>query len=202
MKDKSTIIEIIKKRHGNLSLQEIKKILPCLHLKMIRKGEILTSSLSSYIVGFYVVKGLFRVYHVDSIQQESTFLFIKEHQIFGDVNYLFNIQDSTPPITQALEDGLILWADINKLLPIISHDINLRNHFTQEIYQVMGQVYKLYQMHLSEKPELRYLKFIEENQDIIGRLNQKHIASYLGITPESFSRLKSRILLKKKTKTV
>ena len=44
-------------------------------------------------------------------------------------------------------------------------------------------------------PEQRYLSIIIENPEIIKRIHQKHIASYLGITTQSLSRIRKRINL-------
>jgi CRP-like cAMP-binding protein len=47
---------------------------------------------------------------------------------------------------------------------------------------------------LMKTPEERYLDLLEKQPAIIQRTPQKHIASYLGITPQSFSRIRKRIL--------
>lgn len=41
--------------------------------------------------------------------------------------------------------------------------------------------------------EERYVKLLERQPEIVQRTPQKHIASYLGITPESFSRIRKKI---------
>ena len=46
-----------------------------------------------------------------------------------------------------------------------------------------------------ESPEKRYLSFMETRGELLQRVSQKHIASYLGITAVSFSRLKKRIYM-------
>ena len=46
---------------------------------------------------------------------------------------------------------------------------------------------------LSKTPELRYLEMLADRPGIIQRTPNKYIASYLGITPESFSRIRKRI---------
>ena len=46
------------------------------------------------------------------------------------------------------------------------------------------------------KPEQRYLKLQEERPDLINRIPQYHIASYLGIKPETLSRIRKRIVEK------
>ena len=48
-------------------------------------------------------------------------------------------------------------------------------------------------------PEQRYLNLMEKRPDLIQRVPQHQLASYLGVKPQSLSRLKSRILEKSKT---
>ncbi len=47
----------------------------------------------------------------------------------------------------------------------------------------------------SSKPETRYKELLKENPEIFQRVQQKYIANFLGITPESLSRIRKRILL-------
>lgn len=46
---------------------------------------------------------------------------------------------------------------------------------------------------LSETAEERYLKIMKEQPDLFQRLPLKHIASYMGITPQALSRIRKRI---------
>jgi CRP-like cAMP-binding protein len=46
---------------------------------------------------------------------------------------------------------------------------------------------------LSEKPEERYLNLITEKPQVLQRVPQYYVASYLGITPEALSRVRKRI---------
>ncbi|HRG64885.1 MAG TPA: Crp/Fnr family transcriptional regulator, partial [Saprospiraceae bacterium] len=50
----------------------------------------------------------------------------------------------------------------------------------------------------TSSPEQRYLSLLEKRQDLIQRVPQHQLASYLGITPQSLSRLRARILERSK----
>ena len=50
----------------------------------------------------------------------------------------------------------------------------------------------------TSSPEQRYLNLLERRPDLIQRVPQHQLASFLGIKPQSLSRLKSRILQKSK----
>ncbi len=51
----------------------------------------------------------------------------------------------------------------------------------------------------SDKPEERYLKLLKNQPDIFQRVQQKHIANFLGISPESLSRIRKRVVKKIKS---
>ncbi len=51
----------------------------------------------------------------------------------------------------------------------------------------------------SEKPEERYLNLINNRPDFFQRIPQKHIANFLGISPESLSRIRARVQKKEKS---
>ena len=51
----------------------------------------------------------------------------------------------------------------------------------------------------SDKPEERYLRLIKNHPDIFQRVQQKYIANFLGISPESLSRIRNRIVKKRKS---
>ena len=51
----------------------------------------------------------------------------------------------------------------------------------------------------SDKPEERYFKLIADHPDIFQRVQQKYIANFLGISPESLSRIRKRITKKRKS---
>ena len=51
----------------------------------------------------------------------------------------------------------------------------------------------------SDKPEERFQNLIKKQPDLFQRVSQKYIANFLGISPESLSRIRSRILAKHKS---
>jgi CRP-like cAMP-binding protein len=51
----------------------------------------------------------------------------------------------------------------------------------------------------SDKPEERYLNLIKSHPDIFQRVQQKYIANFLGVSPESLSRIRKRIVKKRKS---
>ena len=54
--------------------------------------------------------------------------------------------------------------------------------------------------YLTDSPEQRYLKLLETRPDLLQRVPQYHIASYIGVKPESLSRIRRRVLDDRKTR--
>ncbi|MGL5892076.1 MAG: Crp/Fnr family transcriptional regulator [Bacteroidia bacterium] len=61
--------------------------------------------------------------------------------------------------------------------------------------QAFVSIHKLNSMMKNEEPEMRYLNLLRQRPELIKQIPQHYIASYLGIKPESLSRIKKRILL-------
>lgn len=51
----------------------------------------------------------------------------------------------------------------------------------------------------SDKPEVRFQNLLKTNPDLFQRVPQKYIANFLGVSPESLSRIRSRVLSKQKS---
>jgi CRP-like cAMP-binding protein len=165
-------------------LKEIKK--KCCLLK---KGEICKFE------GF-VVKGIFRIYHIDNKGAEQILYFALENWWITDIESFTNEKPSEFYI-QAVEDSTVL---------IISKTDK------ELAYQSMPQVEKLFRImtqktlvalqrrmidNLSKTAYERYIDFTEKFP-MHYRLSNLHIASYLGITREFLSKIRSKIALEKK----
>jgi CRP-like cAMP-binding protein len=68
--------------------------------------------------------------------------------------------------------------------------------------RVIEQAFSEQQQHLAtyvtDTPEQRYLHLLDSRPDLIQRVPQYHLASYIGVTPESLSRIRKRLALRKK----
>jgi CRP-like cAMP-binding protein len=152
--------------------------------KQVKKGEILQreGELSTFV--FYVKKGLLRSYAIDHKGKEHVFMFGSEGWIVAD-----NVaQDEKGELfIDALEDSIVI--PISKSDPPKS-DI-------QKLLKRIRVLQKRIIMLMSAPAIDRYNHFLEIYPEIVQRVPQKMIASYLGITPQALSTLRGEIARKK-----
>ncbi|SFQ04048.1 Crp/Fnr family transcriptional regulator [Parafilimonas terrae] len=155
---------------------------------LLREGEICSQS-------FYVEKGLLRYYSIDNKGKEHIIQFAPEGWFVGDRESQFFNRPSQFFI-QALEDSDVAMID-EQLICTISNADEAFGLFTNHLlHNHIRQLQHRINMLLGATAEERYLDFIKIYPDILLRVPQILVASYLGITPESLSRVRKDLAAK------
>jgi CRP/FNR family transcriptional regulator, anaerobic regulatory protein len=139
----------------------------------------------------FILKGCFRVFLLKD-GKEITLDFFLENRPIADYESYFR-KRPTPFYFQAVESSelLILGPSCLELLfeaPL--HGQRLQRLFVETLFfRMRDKLLSLY----ADDPETRYLNLLQNEPELVQRVPQYHLASYLGIEPESLSRLKRRI---------
>jgi CRP-like cAMP-binding protein len=140
-------------------------------------------------VGF-LHKGLVR-YFVYKDEEESTFEFTKEGEFIADYQSFNNKTDSLQKI-QAIEDCEILIINYENVQTIFNTTKNgnlIGRLIIEHRFDIMvNQLLAIYM----QNHEDRYQNFIKHYSDLSQRIPQYLIASYVGVKPESLSRIRRR----------
>jgi len=100
---------------------------------------------------------------------------------------------------QALEDSTVLSISAEKLTALYQVCPRYESFGRLMAEQVAQRATTIAMSLSSEKPEERFLKLLENRPDLFQRVPQKYIANFLGVSPESLSRIQKRILTKSKS---
>jgi CRP-like cAMP-binding protein len=143
---------------------------------------------------FFLTKGCIRKYYVKDGEQITVYI-MTENNFIGAFDSLITGSTSKETI-ECLEscDLLILKkAHLDRLY----QQIPLMNEFVRKILeQTLIQFQQALTSFILDKPEERYLKLLSQNPQILRRVPQHMLATYLGITATSLSRIRKRILEK------
>lgn len=151
----------------------------------VTKGQLLQRSGELNTKVFTVVSGLLRSYTIDQKGKEHIYMFAPENWIIGD-----NCEVIVPCdlFIDALEDSIIIETE---------KDVSKQNPNLKSLFNRLAVLQKRIIMLMSSPAVERYEHFVQTYPDIIQRVPQKMIASYLGITPEALSRVRKEISIRK-----
>lgn len=176
----------------NLSPSQLDAIRPFLRVQSYDVGEhFVRAGEHTKTVGL-IMQGVFRFYYITYAGDDVTKSFCAEGEFVGVYSSLILNETATFSI-EALEPSIVLtfpFADFARLSETDLAWLNVRLRMVEQLYlkkQRREQELLLYDA------QTRYLKFLEEYPQLEKRVKQYHIASYLGITPVSLSRIRSKL---------
>ena len=190
----SKIIQSIKSI-ASLNEAEEKAFLSILEVKIFKKKEFLLQEGKVCNKITFVNNGIMRLfYNVEGVENTIQFF-------FGDSWYTdyasFLTGKPTLENLQALEESEVVQfkkEDLYKLYDSMPIFEKVGRIFAENAYLSISQ---LNQMKTNEEPELRYINLLKTRPELVQQIPQHYIASYLGIKPETLSRIRKRILTSK-----
>jgi len=138
----------------------------------------------------FVVKGAFRTYAVADDGQEHTIQFAIENWWASDFNsYIY--QHPATLFVVALEDSIILQIEHDK-----EQELNKANHKFETFFRIMAEKGLAFEhrriiFNLTHSAEARYENFLLNYPNLIQRVPQYALASYLGMTPVFLSKIRN-----------
>ena len=183
----SEILEIPKEEVSHCSnFYEPKKVVK--NEFLLQEGDVCNAT-------YFVEKGLLRMYSIDKNGKEHIIQFAPEKWLISDRSSLY-FNEKSKYYIEAVEDSEVLllkndfFSNISLSFPNSAgnNDLLLQKH----IRNLENRVNSL----LAETAEERYMNFIKMYPDILLRVPQWMVASYLGITPESLSRVRKELARK------
>lgn len=173
---------------------EEKEVLLSLNLfRTVKKGTNLLEQGQKSKESYFVLQGCIRTYYIIDGEEKTTAFYTEMGALTP--HCVVNKAPSEYYIS-CVEDSILLVSnsdmsvDVNSKFP--KFDIMCRM-FSEELlakHQMDFDEFK------TSSPEQRYLNLVQKRPDLIQRVPQHQLASYLGIKPQSLSRLRARILEK------
>lgn len=161
-----------------------------------KKQFILHNGKICNFIGF-IAAGIIRHFHIkDGIEKTCDISF--ENSWVTDFQS-FTYNTSSIMNLQAMEDSSVFFISKENLAQLYKACQKYETFGRLMAEQVAQRATEIAMSLSSEKPEERCKRLIQKQPDLFQRVPQKYIANFLGVSPESLSRIRSRILAKQKT---
>lgn len=158
---------------------------------ILKEGEVCTKC-------YFVLSGCVRQYQLVNGEEKTTAFFLEGQAAVLYSSYL----ESSPSeyYLTCVEDCILTVGTreqerkLHKQYPKLEYLIHTL--MPQDYSKVQNRLASL----INNNPEERYQILMKTQPELLGRVPLNQIASYIGVTPESFSRIRKRILIKEKSR--
>jgi CRP-like cAMP-binding protein len=182
-------------RQFTISETDIQKIREVCRVKKLRRKQYLLQEGDIWRYNAFVLKGLLRTYIVDEKGGEHYIQFSPEDWWAGDresyiyekpAKYNVDAYEDSEVVLITKDDMQMLYAQIPAL------NLFMLNLLERSLIALRNRVHS----NISFTAEEKYLEFLKTYPDLSNRLPQHMVASFLGITPETLSRIRNQIAKK------
>lgn len=191
------LLQNFARRHVFLSPEEVAVLQSLFVHKKFRRHQYILQQGDVARYDNFIIKGLARTYQVDDKGQERILRFTPEEWWTGDM-YSFLTGQPTQYNVDCLEDTEVLRITRENLESLYERVPQINKYFRQLYQNSIISYNQRLGSALSKSALERYHEFIERYPQIEQRVPNHQIAAYLGITPQSLSRLrKERMTMKR-----
>ncbi len=182
-------------KYISLTEDEKNAILSLDLFRSVKKGTILLKEGQKSQDDYFILKGCVRKYYIINGEEKTT-AFFTEMEVLTP--HCVTSKSPSEYYISCIEDTILavtnpnMGVEINSKFPkfeimcrILSEELLAREQINFDEFK-------------TSSPEQRYLNLLQKRPDLIQRVSQHQLSSYLGIKPQSLSRLRARILEKNK----
>ncbi|MDB5125598.1 MAG: hypothetical protein JWP94_3727 [Mucilaginibacter sp.] len=179
-------------KYARITEEDFKLIEKVISRRFVKKRKplLMEGDISRYV--YFVEKGALRSYTIDNEGTEHVVQLAIEGHWVADL-YSFVTQSPGSINIEAIEDSEVLLLPHHELEQLFEQIPQLERFFRYLYQQAYLNLQLRYNSAQSNSAEDRYLSLINEHPEIVARIPLIYIASYLGITPESLSRIRKQL---------
>lgn len=179
-------------QYGQIEAEQLEDILKAVKVIEIPKGRILIDQDSIPQNCYFILQGLLRKHQIRESGQDVTIEFYNEGQ---SVNIFYGKEKNqkSPYTVSAVEDCVLIEGVVGD--DSITSQHPLLNHMMQEmVMDITDEINESLALLVRMTPEEKVNYIMDMRPYLLTRVPQHQLASYLGMTPESLSRIKKRLM--------
>ncbi|HAP00065.1 MAG TPA: hypothetical protein DCQ83_08490 [Fibrobacteres bacterium] len=180
------------RKQAEFTDEQLEKFLRKWSVKLLKKKELHLQVGDVCKATAYVNKGCLRRYVINEHDKEVIVNFALEDWWIGDLESFF-LEQPTRFYIQALEDSELLMLSRENFMKACEEFPKYKAFHQEKMQRSHFATLKRISVTTSGTPEEKYLLLAKEQPQLFQRVPLHYIASYLGIEPESLSRLRKRL---------
>jgi len=187
------------RRISPLSDEEAQAILDSTVVKTCPKGTHLLMAGQVCTEAYFVLQGCVRQYYVVDGEERSNGFFTEDEWVLS----IHSMMNQTPAdhFLACAEDTTMVVGTEQREGDLYRRFPRFESISRMVMQKVLAEQQERFASYLTDTPEQRYLKLSKTRPDILQRIPQYQLASYIGVKPESLSRIRKRIATRGKPAT-
>jgi len=184
--------ELVEQCVQQLEDEESKIVNELLEIRLLKKGEHLMRAGDVPTANYGIVSGCIRQYYLVNGEEKTTFFYTTDHSIYS----LHGTSKGIPVkyYLTCVEDTSVTVLSYEKELELFERCPRLSTMSRNALKEELANFQEMLATHITSSPEERYNNLLTNRPDLINRVPQYQLASYLGVTPESLSRIRKRMV--------
>lgn len=158
----------------------------------VKKGDLILKAGDVVDSQYYILNGCLRSYHIDAHGKEHTIQFGINNWWISDYTAFFSTSKAVMTI-EAIKNATLYKISRENLEDLYGQFPTIESYYRKKLENSFTVYQKRILAELSQSAKERYVDFITTYPEIEKSVKNYHIASYLGITTESLSRIRKEL---------
>lgn len=178
-----------------LSEEEIEAIVETMTIKQFKKGDILLKEGQISTEAYFVLEGCVRQFYLVDGEERTSNFFTEEQWVISMQS--FGQQKPSNHYLDCCMDSSLVVGNREKEENLYKRFPKFETVSRKVMEKVFAEQQEIMSTYTTDTAEQRYLKLLKSRPDLSQKIPQYQIASYVGVKPESLSRIRKRLLGKK-----
>lgn len=174
-----------------LTSEEASAITETMNIRQYKKGTVLLKEGEVSMEAYFVLEGCVRQYYLVDGEEKTNNFFTEEQWVVSITSMTQQVPSGH--FMECCLDCTLVVGNREKEEYLYKRFPKLESVSRKVMEKVFAEQQEIMASYSTDTPEQRYLKLMKSRPDLFQKIPQYHIASYIGVKPESLSRIRKRI---------
>ncbi len=181
-----------------LSAEEVSAIANTMNIQQYKKGTVLLREGQISTNTYFVLEGCVRQYFLVDGEEKTNNFFTEEQWVVSFNSFMPDLVSKH--FLDCCEESLLVVGDSEKANELYKQFPRLETVSRKVLEKVFADQLEISGSYFTDTTEQRYLKLLDTRPDLVQRIPQYQLASYVGVKAESLSRIRKRIALNRRNR--